>query len=298
MRILYCGFTHSRRTSPSALRFRRRRCRRRQIAGVDFVGKPNNLVGAVTEGLVGGVAATAKRDFRPAGEPEGCANAASPWIEGNVKGNFACQRTGKTDGFGWDRLGQFLRIDRAKRRFADIPVHTGREGFTRLPIAMQNAVDERFDERAGPTAIAAYPTSRPDLPWLSGCLWGESCQPERTPSTQSRASVATSLTTFAPRSLHTTLMMMIATMIWKTRPLHTRIAKPRASSGLTAPGSQALPELNTATSDITSCVRLSRPGVRADLERNTNTMRLPTMIETKTTNPAANQRRPVKRSQK
>jgi len=38
---------------------------------VDFVGKPNDLVGTVTEGLVGGVAATAKRDFRPAGEPEG-----------------------------------------------------------------------------------------------------------------------------------------------------------------------------------------------------------------------------------
>src|SRR5215472_12318868 len=55
----------------SALRFRRRRCRRRQIAGVDFVGKPNDLVGTVAEGLVGGVAATAKRDFRPAGEPEG-----------------------------------------------------------------------------------------------------------------------------------------------------------------------------------------------------------------------------------
>src|SRR5215472_5039558 len=71
MRILYCGFTHSRRTSPSALRFLRGRCRRRQIAGVDFVGKPNDLVGAVAEGLVGGVAATAKRDFRPAGAPEG-----------------------------------------------------------------------------------------------------------------------------------------------------------------------------------------------------------------------------------
>src|SRR5215469_6574110 len=70
MRILYCGFTHSRRTSPSALRFRRGRCRRRQIAGVDFVGKPNDLVGTVAEGLVGRVAATAKRDFRPAGEPE------------------------------------------------------------------------------------------------------------------------------------------------------------------------------------------------------------------------------------
>src|SRR5215469_7931106 len=71
MRILYCGFTHSRRTSPSALRFRRGRCRRRQIAGVDFIGKPNDLVGTVAEGLAGGVAATAKRDFRPAGEPEG-----------------------------------------------------------------------------------------------------------------------------------------------------------------------------------------------------------------------------------
>jgi len=38
---------------------------------VDFVGKPNDLVGTVAEGLVGGVAATAKRDFRPASEPEG-----------------------------------------------------------------------------------------------------------------------------------------------------------------------------------------------------------------------------------
>ena len=38
---------------------------------MDFVGKPNDLVGTVAEGLVGGVAATAKRDFRPAGEPEG-----------------------------------------------------------------------------------------------------------------------------------------------------------------------------------------------------------------------------------
>ena len=38
---------------------------------MNFVGKPNDLVGTVAEGLVGGVAATAKRDFRPAGEPEG-----------------------------------------------------------------------------------------------------------------------------------------------------------------------------------------------------------------------------------
>ena len=38
---------------------------------MDFVGKPNALVRTVAEGLVGGVAATAKRDFRPVGEPEG-----------------------------------------------------------------------------------------------------------------------------------------------------------------------------------------------------------------------------------
>ena len=38
---------------------------------MDFVYEPDDLVGTVTEGLVGGVAATAKRDFRPASEPEG-----------------------------------------------------------------------------------------------------------------------------------------------------------------------------------------------------------------------------------
>src|SRR6516164_11743403 len=70
MRILFCGF-RPRAEPPSTLRFRSRRCRRRQIASVDFVGKPHDLVGTVAEGLVGGVAATAKRDFRPAGEPEG-----------------------------------------------------------------------------------------------------------------------------------------------------------------------------------------------------------------------------------
>ena len=39
--------------------------------GAAFAGEPNDLVRTVAEGLVGGVAATAKRDFRPAGESEG-----------------------------------------------------------------------------------------------------------------------------------------------------------------------------------------------------------------------------------
>ena len=44
-----------------------------QVAGVDFVGEADSLMGAIAEGLIRGVAAAAERELRAAGQAEGLA---------------------------------------------------------------------------------------------------------------------------------------------------------------------------------------------------------------------------------